>query len=143
MHWISSWRTLGFALALSLATSGCGVPHYEVTGKVTYNGAPLAKSGGKIVFVGFNGDQAAADIAEDGTYKAPGVVAGPNQVAVYYPNPKASRDKSTKLKPGEYRTSIPPLLTPSSYADATKSGLGCQVAKNETFDVDIKGPKIP
>ena len=136
----------GFAIAaLAVGLGGCGAPQFAVTGKVKYNGAPLAKPNGQIVFVGHDGTQVAASIGLDGTYKAAKVPAGLNRVAVYYPNPsftKAARPKgppTLKNRP----TASSPFLTPDTYADVETSKLAIKVDKNVDFDADLTGPKIP
>ena len=136
----------GFAIAaLAVGMGGCGAPQFAVTGKVKYNGAPLAKPNGQIVFVGPDGTQVVASIALDGTYKAAKVPAGLNRVAVYYPNPsfkKATRPKGPPTVKDRPTTSSP-YLTPDTYADVETSKLSIQVDKNKDFDADLTGPKIP
>ena len=76
------------ALVSGIPGSGCAPGKGDVTGKVTYNGVPLNKPDGNIVFVSPDGVQVVAPIAADGTYRATGVIRAQNKVAVYYPNPK-------------------------------------------------------
>ena len=144
MQRITRRRILGPALAALVATvGGCGPGTYDVTGRVSYNGAPLDKPDGQIVFIGPAGSQVSAPIAPDGSYRAAGVAAGPNQVAVYYPNPKARRDKMTKPKAGEQAGAIPLFLTPPKYASADTSGFSVAIGKGTVFDANLTGPKIP
>ena len=145
MHRAVFRRILGPALAaLATGAGGCGPGSHDVTGRVSYNGAPLDKPDGQIVFIGPDGDQVAAGIGPDGSYRAPGVVGGPNKVAVYYPNPKAKRDKVTRPKPGEPPPPpTAPFLTPAKYASADTSGFSVAVKKGTVFDADLTGPKIP
>ncbi|HEX4608830.1 MAG TPA: hypothetical protein VH092_11555 [Urbifossiella sp.] len=116
-----------------------------MTGKVTYNGAPLDKPDGQIVFVGGDGRQVAAPIAADGAYRAAGVPPGTNRVAVYYPNPKSvvKNREAGKLKPSERPPAVSPYLTPEKYAAPDTSGLTANVGSGATFNAELTGPKIP
>jgi len=138
-------RVLSLA-ALVLCLGGCGgKPQFEVTGMVKYNGAPLAKPNGQIVFLGPDGAQVPAPIGQDGTYKAVKVSGGPNRVVVTYPNPafkKAARPKGAPDPKGRPDTS-PLYLTPEKYASADTSELSVDVKKGTTFNVDMTGPPIP
>lgn len=116
-------------------------------GRVTYNGTPLAKPGGEIVFVGPKGTQIVAPVAEDGTYRAVGVPTGLNRVAVYYPNPAFKDVKQAAFKrKGASPTSadsIPPFLTPVKYASVETSDLSVEVGSATVFDAALAGPPIP
>lgn len=145
---ISLWL---LGLVVVIAVGGCGARHFDVTGKVTYNGIPLDKPDGQIVFIGPKGDQVIADIERDGSYQATEVSAGLNRVVVYYPNPKAMDAKAVKLKkaesPGQKarEPSSPnesPFLTPFKYAAADTSELSVMVDKPTVFDVALKGAEI-
>ena len=144
---------LPIALALAAASvilGGCGERRFEVKGRVTYNGNPLQKQGGQIVFIGPNGTQVVAPIGPDGTYLAANVPAGPNRVAVYYPNPEAiggnkPPNKPQRGKPPSLPVSSPPppaFLTPFKYASPDTSDLSLQVEAGAIFDADLVGPKI-
>lgn len=137
-----SRRAAPVLAAVLAAVAGCKAQRFDVTGKVSYNGAPLGKSDGQIVFVGPGGEQVAAPIGTDGTYRAGGVASGPNRVAVYYPNPAAKPDKSHKLKPGEAPPAAAPFLTPAKYASVETSELSVTVDKETEFNVDLTGPKV-
>jgi hypothetical protein len=135
----------GFAIAaLALCVGGCSNPRFDVTGQVKYNGKVLAKPNGQIVFVGPDGTQAGASIAEDGTYTATGVAAGPNRVAVYYPNPDFKKIARPKGKPDASQR--PPTqaqyLTPEKYVSVDTSELKVDVAQGTVFNVELKGPAI-
>ena len=130
-------------LVFAFGAVGCGSPAFDVTGTVTYNGAALDKPDGQIVFLGPHGEQIAAPIDPDGTYRARGVPSGANRVAVYYPNPKAKMDKASKLKPGEMPRAIPKYLTPEKYASAETSDLAVTVEKPTVYTAELTGPKIP
>lgn len=142
MRQTTSRRALAFTLVAVLAAGGCSSPRYDVTGKVTYNGAALAKPEGQIVFVGPAGEQVAAAIGADGTYRATGVASGPNRVAVFYPNPAAKPDKGHKLKPGEQSPTVATYLTPLKYSAPETSELVANVDKESEFNFDLTGPAI-
>ncbi len=138
---------LGLVVAfLTISMAGCGSRKVDVTGRVTYNGAPLAKPGGKIIFVGPDDTQTVASIELDGAYRAAGVSAGMNKVAVFYPNPEF---KTGKVLPGHKKHGEPPpvlaapFLTPPDYASAENSGISVQLDNNKDFDVPLIGPEIP
>jgi hypothetical protein len=137
-----------FALAaLTLGLGGCamGKRQYDVTGQVKYNGSPLAKPDGKIVFVGPDGRQVEASIGQDGMYTATKVTAGMNKVAVYYPNPGFKRAARPKGPPdSKYKPETTPInLTPEKYASADTSDLSTEVAQGTVFNVEMTGPPIP
>jgi len=137
----------GLALAvfatLAMSLAGCGPTQTDVTGKVTYNGAPLAKPNGQIVFANSEGAQVGAPINEDGTYKAIKVTAGLNRVAVYYPNPAFKVVARPKGVPKERPTIAPMYLTPEKYSTVETSDLSVTVEKGTVFNVDMTGPAIP
>lgn len=133
-------------VAASVVVFGCGGdPTAEVSGTVKYNGAPLAKDGGQIVFVGPNRAQVVAPIDQSGNYRATNVLLGVNQVAVFYANPnaKAGRRMPEKGKPLAPVASVSPFLTPTKYAGIDTSELKCDVKGQAVFNVDLKGPAIP
>jgi hypothetical protein len=133
--------------AVLVVTAGCGDAVEDVRGKVTYNGEPLAQPGGKIVFVGRNGRQVAAEIGPDGAYRAGKVQAGPNRVAVYYPNPQAHSGKPVPKRGAAGAEAAPTqtavFLTPAKYASVGTSDLSVQVGKGTVFDANLSGPPIP
>ena len=132
------------ALAMCLGGCGGGPVKVEVTGKVTYNGAPLAKPNGQIVFFSPDGGQVGATIGEDGTYTATKVTTGPNKVAVYYPNPDFKVVARPKHAPaaGDRPTILPQFLTPKKYSDIETSELSVTVEKGKVFNVEMTGPPI-
>ncbi len=137
----------GLALAaLAISLGGCGGPlQYDVTGKVTYNGAPLAKPNGMIVFLGPDGAQVPAQIGEDGSYTAAKATAGLNRVAAYYPNPAFKPPARPHGPPSEKNRPViyPLYLTPEKYATVDTSELSVQVEKGTVFNVEMTGPPIP
>jgi hypothetical protein len=136
-------RGLVFA-ALVISLGGCSKPQYEVTGVVKYNGAPLNKPDGKIVFVGPDGSQVESAIGSDGAYKAK-ATAGTNRVVVYYPNPAFTKVARPKGAPTQKDRPAPssPFLTPEVYSNAETSKLSVQIDKNTVFNADLTGPPIP
>jgi hypothetical protein len=132
-----------FCAAVAALAAGCGARRFDVAGKVSYNGGALGRPEGHVVFVGPNGEQAEAAINLDGTYRVAGAAAGINRVAVYYLNPKAKKEKGSKLKPGEHRPVSEPLfLTPEKYASPDTSGLSVVVDKETAYDIPLTGPAI-
>ena len=132
------------AAAFTVGAGGCGSRQYDVTGKVTYNGAALDKPDGQIIFIGPARQQVAAPISADGRYHASGVWPGENKVVVYYPNPRLiARKAGPKRKPGE-QPSPPesPFLTPAKYGTADTTDLSLTVEKETEFNVDLVGPPI-
>jgi len=133
------WIILGMAVC---CLAGCGPRLVDVSGKVTYNGKPPNEEGVKIVFLGPNGKSVVGVIAPNGEYKASGVVAGANQVAIWYKNPEAakSREPGTKAPPP---TSVSPLRNlPFKYADVNTSELKCNADTGTVFDVDMTGKAL-
>jgi hypothetical protein len=116
---------------------------FTVSGRVTYNAAPLDKPGGKVVFVAADGTQTAAAIGLDGIYCATKVPRGLNRVAVYYPNP-AIQNRKQRPGPGEPPPPpICPFLTPLRYAVVDTSEIAIEVHKRTVFDIELTGPPIP
>jgi hypothetical protein len=155
MHRTSSRSVLRLAVAVLLVSAaGCwGPSRCDVTGQVTYNGAPLDRPGGQIVFVGPNGEQVPAAINSDGSYRAAQVVAGRNRVVVYYPNPEAQGAKRLSAKrsgvepsptPAAAAAATPsPFLTPVKYVSVETSELSVEVGVGIEYKVDLTGPPIP
>ncbi len=136
---------LAFAV-LAVVVVGCGQKEFDVTGQVKYNGAVIDKPGGQVIFIAPSGTQVVAPIGQDGTYKASKVPAGPNRVAVTYPNPALGG--KPPAKPPKGQPIIPSstqdlFLTPANYASADTSGLSVEVASGTVFNVDMTGPKLP
>jgi hypothetical protein len=141
----------GFALTILVAgASGCwGPSQFDVTGQVKYNGSPVRKPGGQIVFVRPDGSQVAASIEEDGAYRASNVTAGLNQIAVYYPSPGAQggkrfppSQKKGEAQPAAASSAPQPFLTPKKYASVDTSDLTVQVEEGTVFNANLTGPPI-
>ncbi len=140
---IGKWPALLLVVAAFIfGASGCSPRKVDVTGRVTYNGAPLNVRGGKIVFVGPDDTQCAASINTDGTYQAIGVSAGLNRVAVSYPNPEFKPRK--RGEPALAPESVPsPFLTPAKYASEATSELSVEVTAGTVFNAELKGSEEP
>ncbi len=148
MRLVVTRRLLGLAVvALTTALCGCDTrPKFVVTGTVTYNGAPLNKPDGQILFVGPDGTQVAAPISpDDGTYKAVDVLGGANRIAVTYKNPAFAPAGRPKGVPGPKDRPVisSPSLVPDKYTNVETSKLSVDVKEGTTFNVDMTGPKIP
>jgi hypothetical protein len=130
-------------LCAALLGSGCGPSTTDVSGKIVYNGQPLKKSGGKIIFKGPS-KEVTADISETGEYKAIGVQRGENKVAVYYPNPKAQagRGRGNVAEGGKTGEPESPFLTPAKYANPDTSELTVTVEKDAAYDPQLTGPDL-
>jgi hypothetical protein len=134
-------RGAGLVLALAaLGLAGCGPGKGDVSGKVTYKVKPVGY--GSVQFIGPDRKPLLAPIGPDGSYRAEGVLAGDNQVAVNSPDPAMVVRKSKAGKPIEPPPADPkrwfPL--PDKYADPAKSGLTLKVERNVTnsHDIDLK-----
>ncbi len=112
---------LGKTLVLGVVVlAGCGraagPPTYPVSGRVTYQGAPLER--GTVLFVPETGPAAGATIAADGTFSLR-AVAGKHQVGVSsVPEPPPG------IEPMTY--DAPPLIPPR-YSRPHSSGLTAEV----------------
>lgn len=129
-------ESLLFAGLLMASLFGCGGPaaperkFAEVTGKVSYRGAPLKM--GQVMFQPPTGALASGDIKADGTYSLQGVI-GPNTVTII------SRDPEQPITPENRKTiSEPKSHIPASYGTPA-SGLSFEVkAGKNTKDFDLK-----
>jgi hypothetical protein len=137
---------LSVAVLLSLSLPGCGgSSRADVTGQVTYNGKPLANTGGTISFLGADGIPVAATIDNNGNYQAKGVCVGENKVAVSYlrnTGQTGKRAPDAKGGPPVTDQSDSPFLTPASYAMPETSNLKVVVEKNVVYNPELNGPDI-
>jgi hypothetical protein len=129
MATVNRTASLGIWAGLLLFAAGCGKQESstltQVSGKVSYRGAPL--SSGTIVFIpdaarGSSGPPVWAEIGHDGGYQLKtgnrvGISAGRYRVTV------AAVEKAPSVVPG----SVPRSLVPDKYRDPEMSGLACEV----------------
>lgn len=134
---------LRLSLGAILLLAGCerGPQMVPVTGKVLYNGQPLAF--GSIAFQPPSGQPARGEIQSDGTFSlstyrpGDGAVVGRHKVRVACY--ESQRPNAAKL-PGEQ--SLGKLLIPQKYTLFDESGLTAEVIAdgNEPFVFELKGP---
>jgi hypothetical protein len=118
---------------LAMLSAGCADDgRAKVSGRVTYNGQPLAT--GSIAFIGDNYQTATTVLASDGSYSMRAAL-GTNKVVI------ASRDESL----GEPTVDgLPKKISskshiPEYYADHAKSGLTADVVSgSNSFDFALK-----
>jgi hypothetical protein len=133
-------------LALAcLGFLGCGRPMGSVSGTVKYKGKLLPY--GNVSFFGADGDAAAAEIKDDGTYNIPRVPVGPVKVTVVCIDPagteaaKAAIDKMRSqggVKPPNFDPNKY-IKIPTVYGDMDKSGLTFTVEPGaNTYNIDLK-----
>lgn len=153
MRFIRSWAFFLSAAGLALLISACSGPsRATVSGKVTFEGQPIAASGVMISFIGTDGKPVTAEVGADGKYQASGVLVGEVQVAVAYVRPQG-QDLPSLLKPKDRfdpKTEAPKLdpalmqpMTkspfPESYSDPTTSNLKTTIEKGENiYNADLK-----
>jgi hypothetical protein len=123
---------------------GCGPKLCEVTGKVTYNKEAFNEEGFKIVFLAPQGQQVAAPIAPNGEYKAIGVVAGENKVAIFHTTPAPADVGPRRRGPGARAGNSSPLQGfLMKYADVNTSGLKTNVDTGTVYSPDLEGEPLP
>jgi hypothetical protein len=111
-------------LALALLASGCGPRYGNISGKVTYKGAPVA--GGTITFYDSVNQNRSTDIKPDGTYTIPRVASGQARVTVAAPMDIKFGGKAIS---GD--ANVKPMNLPAKYSDPEKSGLTYDVTAGE------------
>lgn len=77
--------TLVFFICGLASVSGCSSRKAALTGKVTFNGKPLAM--GTVNVVGADGIAIPTVIGEDGSYRVEGVIVGIAKIGVSSPKP--------------------------------------------------------
>lgn len=145
--------TLLVGAGLVVTLGGCGGdPNRpklgKVSGKVTYNGAPV--SSGEVVFTpvsgkgGETGQGARGSIGSDGRYEmttfdtGDGAIYGQHVVTVVV-REKGAENLGKPKADGTFDYKLPKAVTPSKYASAEKSHLRCTVdSGSKTFDIDLK-----
>lgn len=136
-------RNLLFLFCFVLCLTGCGPKLVEVTGKVTYNGEAPDAEGLHILFLGPNGQSVQGPVAATGEYKLPNVVAGPNQVSVYYKDPgRRPQSERKDRRIAEPRGGSPLKNIPAKYSDVKTSGLSVTVDTGTTFEAKLEGEPI-
>ena len=133
MKRLLSYLIMGTA---ALCLAGCGPKLVNVHGKVTYNGQPPGEAGMYIIFVSTADDaiEVMASISPEGAYQANGVVAGQNNIIIYYKDPlRTTREYVSKSK---YRN------LPIKYADITKPIFSFEAKEGGVFDADLTGPVL-
>ena len=140
-------------MAVLLALTGCGDPTTEVSGKVTYQGKPVAY--GTVVVLDAAGAPKSGAIQPDGTYRVSGVRPGPVKVAVSSPPPPGSeptrksaggrdgRDSDDDKPPPNMPPAAPEVLKnwfpiPDKYGDPNKSALTAEAKSGQPIDIDLK-----
>jgi hypothetical protein len=142
---LSSLRRRALAAALALAAlplAGCGGTG-SVSGKVTYNGAPLPY--GSVQFL-TPGGAFVADIGPDGSYSLSGVPAGPARVSVTCQDPRYAEHMRQLAAHGRDPRSPAPRgrfddfnKIPSRFNDPTTSGLAFEVQSgSQAWDINLK-----
>jgi hypothetical protein len=135
-------------VGLTLMAAGCSGGSGTVTGRVTFNGKPLAL--GTITFHAEAGDQEVFNaLIRDGSYSVDGVRAGPTKVTVVTvdtaqvgaPPTEAggAREKGDGLKAPPKKPSSSFVALPKHYSNPGSSGLGLEVHQGtQTFNVELK-----
>ena len=128
------------ALIGLVVLAGCsGRKTGDITGKVTYNGKPLAS--GSVIFTTPNSPAVPANIKEDGTYECKDVFVGEAAVAVISPN-----DTSEALMTASQKPDIPAegpkfdakkwFSIPAKYARNSPLRFSVQAGTN-TFNIEL------
>jgi hypothetical protein len=130
-------------LFLVLLAVGCdgGAKTAKVSGKVTYNGKPIAS--GQVTFEGEGGKTGAGPIA-DGTYAISDAPVGPVRIGVVSikrgpkaVNPSEVASGTSSPSPAPAAAKFVPV--PERFGIPAKSGLTYTVtAGSQTYDIDIK-----
>ena len=76
----------------------------------------------------------------NGDYKASGVEAGANKIAIYYSNPEAEKPRSPGVKAPPSNSPLRNL--PFKYADPKTSGLTLNTDTGKVFDFDMPGKDL-
>jgi hypothetical protein len=142
------------ALAAVLA-AGCNSTA-DITGKVTYKGAPL--SGGSLTLVASDGNVFSAQLLSDGTFTITGVPTGDAKIAVVGGSPGAGvkqppagrggpraaaagrggPKENSEAAPPEPAGPPPGPVLPSQYGDPNSSGLTVKVKAGQPINIDLQ-----
>ncbi|WP_143392798.1 carboxypeptidase-like regulatory domain-containing protein [Fimbriiglobus ruber] len=123
---------------MSLLSTGCGEKTGSVSGKVSYQGKPLA--GGYISFLtqGEKSVMKSGQVGVDGSYSIPDVPAGPTKITVQSLSSRnlavVKGQQSSDSQPKPQSVTLPP-----KYSNADKSDLSLDVKPGQqTYDIDLK-----
>lgn len=141
--WLCGLNFLGLMCLLLISGCGGGKPAGKVSGKVTFNGAPVTEAA--IVFENqAAGVSAKVNLGPDGTYVAKtadsiGLPPGNYQVAVT-PSQVAETDEVPLVAAPSGNEQDPPSAIPAKYHSPATSGLTADVkaGDNPPFDFDLK-----
>jgi hypothetical protein len=151
--------TLGSAVALLAAASGCSEPTARVSGTVRHQGQPLA--GATITFFPPNNRTFTADTGPDGTYSVTVTGRGTVRVSVQAPPPRpkprpdppagvrgkdaggkdaAAKDDKAKMARMPPASDMPPgVKIPDKYLNPSTSGLSFELTgADQVFDINIE-----
>ncbi len=137
------------ALAMCVASAGCGSSPGKIVGKVYYKDAPL--KGGNVTFVCADGQSRLAEIQEDGSYAVDKVAPGEVKISVdtsslkpqgnipRYQPPKGVENKSGFTPPDFAAQAKRYVAIPKQYADAEHSGLKYTVKRgSQQYDIHLQ-----
>jgi hypothetical protein len=124
---------------LIAAAAGCGPGQGDLSGKVTFEGRPLAM--GSIVVAGSDGIVKSGPIKDDGTYEVKDIAAGDIKITVSSIDPA-----SKKIVPRKLDAEPPPpkadprwFEIPEAYGDFNRSELTFQLNSGRNFfNIDLK-----
>ena len=141
----------GFLVFWTLGAVGCGEGKGDLSGKVSYQGSPLAI--GSVLFIGADGKPRTTWIQKDGNYRFDDVPVGEAKLAVYSPDPAKQdklRKKNAKLKKlfPQDKPILPELpavdptkwfAIPAKYGDVDHSGLRVTIQSGpNTYHIEMK-----
>jgi hypothetical protein len=139
---------------LNLSAVGCGSGTGDLSGKVSYQGKPLAL--GSVLLIGADAKPRSAWIETDGSYRFADVPVGEAKLAVYSPDPakqaklgkKDKKRRSSSKRPLPPKPAAPELPTvdgtkwfaiPAEYGDVDHSGLRVTIHRGSiTYPIDMK-----
>jgi hypothetical protein len=143
MAWFRSVPTAILAGLMIALVPGCGKAPGVVSGKVTYQGKPLAM--GTVFIVGSDGLLLTSPIGDDGTYRIENVPPGPAKVGVASPKPPTGEQAARAFK-GRAPANLPPppdqakwIEIPETYLEPNTSGLTADIKPGaNTHDIELK-----
>jgi hypothetical protein len=145
----------GCLLLLALAADGCSKATGNLSGKISYNGKPLAV--GSVLLIGVDAQPRTAWIEADGSYQFTDVPVGEAKLAVYSPdpdlaektrsktktNPGPKKAKQVRPKPSSWEVSADDrrkwFAIPAKYGDVDQSGLRVTITSGlNNFPIEMK-----